>query len=150
MSYLPPELTITRQKNTLSGMFGKLTDSEHTLLAYSIELPWRNNQQNISCIPVGRYLCKWTWSPAFRRYMYLVTDVPGRSGIRIHKGSYAGATDYGFRADFLGCISFGRGYTQLGKQVILHTTAVTIADLEDALGKKDFWLNIVGEHSPIT
>lgn len=149
MSLVSRHLHLQRKKNSLHGMFGILHDSDGVQLACSIELPWRDNRRNISCIPVGRYKCKYTWSPAFKRYMYILLDVPDRSGIRIHKGSYAGATDHGFRADFLGCISFGQGYTSIGEQRILHTTAATIARLEDMLNKEDFLLDITGEFSPI-
>lgn len=130
-------------------MLGKLRDFDGEFLAHSIELPWRDNTPNISCIPTGTYKCLWTYSPRFKREMYILQGVEGRSGIRIHKGSYAGATDYGYRADFLGCISFGRGYAQIGKQILLHTTTVTISRLEEKLNREDFTLNIIGEFSPI-
>lgn len=131
------------------GMVGRLLDSEMNELFCTIELPWRDNKTFISCIPTGDYLCKWTWSPAFKRHMYLVDNVSGRSGIRIHKGSYAGATDYGYKADFLGCISLGKGYTTLAGQKILHTTAKSVAKFEEMMDRKDFILSITGEFPPL-
>ncbi len=38
-------------------------------------------------IPVGIYAIKVTWSPRFKRMLPLVMQVPGRSGIRIHRGT---------------------------------------------------------------
>ena len=48
----------------------------------------RGNRRNISRIPAGTYPLRLTYSPKFRRKMWLVDDVPGRSGIRIHPANY--------------------------------------------------------------
>ena len=38
-------------------------------------------------IPVGIYEVRVTWSPRFNRMLPLVEQVPGRSGIRFHRGT---------------------------------------------------------------
>ena len=38
-------------------------------------------------IPVGTYDVRVTWSPRFKRMLPLVMQVPGRSGIRFHRGT---------------------------------------------------------------
>ena len=38
-------------------------------------------------IPVGTYEVRVTWSPRFKRMLPLVMQVPGRSGIRFHRGT---------------------------------------------------------------
>ena len=38
-------------------------------------------------IPCGTYEVRVTWSPKFKRMLPLVMDVPGRSGIRVHRGT---------------------------------------------------------------
>ena len=38
-------------------------------------------------IPVGVYEVRVTWSPRFKRMLPLVMQVPGRSGIRFHRGT---------------------------------------------------------------
>ena len=38
-------------------------------------------------IPCGTYPVKVTWSPKFKRMLPLVLNVPGRSGIRVHRGT---------------------------------------------------------------
>jgi hypothetical protein len=53
------------------------------------------------CINVGTYTLKWTYSPTFKKHMYLVNAVGGRSGIRVHS-----ANDIN---DLLGCIALGFG-----------------------------------------
>ena len=38
-------------------------------------------------IPTGTYPVRVTWSPKFKRMMPIVLNVPGRSGIRFHRGT---------------------------------------------------------------
>ena len=40
-----------------------------------------------TAIPRGTYHVEKTWSPRYKRMMYLVKDVPGFAGIRIHSGN---------------------------------------------------------------
>ena len=65
----------------------------------SLELPDKGNARNISCIPAGLYDVRLTYSSAFKRTLPLLMNVPGRSGIRIHRGNKA--------ADTQGCILLG-------------------------------------------
>jgi hypothetical protein len=52
-------------------------------IADTIELPWRDNQNRISCIPEGKYRIRPRYTQKFLRHC-LVQDVPGREGILIH------------------------------------------------------------------
>ena len=38
-------------------------------------------------IPAGTYPITVTWSPKFKRMLPIVLNVPGRSGIRVHRGT---------------------------------------------------------------
>ena len=38
-------------------------------------------------IPTGTYPVRVTWSPKFKRMLPIVLNVPGRSGIRVHRGT---------------------------------------------------------------
>ena len=38
-------------------------------------------------IPCGTYPVRVTWSPKFKRMLPIVLNVPGRSGIRLHRGT---------------------------------------------------------------
>ena len=38
-------------------------------------------------IPCGTYPVRVTWSPKFKRILPLLLNVPGRSGIRVHRGT---------------------------------------------------------------
>ena len=49
------------------------------------EVPTIENAEYI--IPNGIYPIVVTWSPKFKRMLPLVNKVPGRSGIRVHRGT---------------------------------------------------------------
>jgi hypothetical protein len=57
-------------------------------VCYTIELPWRNNEVNRSCIPEGTYVLKRRYSTKFRWHIE-IKDVPGRSYILIHPANHA-------------------------------------------------------------
>ena len=82
---------------TMGKLYG---DGE--LICSTFELPDRNNNVNVSCIPAGEYPLKMIVSPKYGP-CYKVHNVPGRTDILIHTGN---TTD-----DTLGCIlpcsSFG-------------------------------------------
>lgn len=64
----------------------------------TLELPWRNNQRNISRIPTGEYAVERTISPRFGK-VWQVKTVPERSNILIHRGNAPEDTE--------GCILVG-------------------------------------------
>lgn len=67
----------------------------------TIEDIWRDNQRNVSCIPVGEYTCREYDSPTFGP-TFIVDRVPGRSGILFHPGNN--------HVDTQGCILVGSSY----------------------------------------
>ncbi len=58
------------------------------LVTYVIELPWKNNQARVSCIPEGRYELVKRWSLKFNRHLQVV-NVPQRELILIHPANDA-------------------------------------------------------------
>lgn len=78
---------------------GRLTyNDEHF---YTIEKPWADNQQNISCIPTGYYKLVRVDSPKFGENTWEIADVTGRSHILIHVANTS--------VDVIGCIGLGMG-----------------------------------------
>ena len=70
----------------------------------ALELPWLDNKQDISCIPLGTYTCKRTIDRKMHSgkvipVTYEVTGVPDRSGILFHRGNTT--------QDTRGCILVG-------------------------------------------
>ena len=87
------------EKQTIGNLFG-LSDNGHILFECdSLELPWLNNQKQISCKPTGKYLVKKRYSKKFKNHLH-ITNVEDRSYILIHSGNYY--------TDILGCVLVGR------------------------------------------
>jgi hypothetical protein len=62
-------------------------DKSSYFRCFTLELPYKNNASNVSCIPPGRYQCHKTESPSFGKCI-AIEGVNGRSFIRIHPGNY--------------------------------------------------------------
>jgi hypothetical protein len=88
-------------RKTQFGVYGQMFH-EGLPLAQTYELPWRANQQGISCIPAGVYEAVWEYSPKKKGFFYELKDVPGRGDVQVHTGNHAGHTE--------GCILPGLGF----------------------------------------
>lgn len=84
------------------GTFGVLTFGARRV--HTLELPWRDNRRQRSCIPPGSYRCGLVTSPRFGR-VYQVHDVPGRTHVLIHAANLAGDVDLGWTTQLHGCIA---------------------------------------------
>lgn len=119
------KVTLLRKPSQDWGTAGELTfpDGSRT---HTLELPWRDNRRQRSCIPAGTYYCCVTNSPRFGR-VYTVTGVPGRSHILIHSGNYAGDVDKGYKSHVQGCILLAKRTGQLAGQrgVLVSRPAVS-------------------------
>ena len=69
------------------GTNGKL-ECEGKLICLTIELPWKNNETKVSCIPEGKYFIKKRYSTKFRWHLE-VLDVKNRSFILFHSANNA-------------------------------------------------------------
>jgi hypothetical protein len=69
------------------GTNGELKDGGQ-LICFTIELPWRENQSNISCIPEGRYELAQRFHEHYGWHIHLL-NVPGRDWILIHPATDA-------------------------------------------------------------
>jgi len=81
---------------------------------HSLELPWKDNQRRVSCIPPGVYPLVRHVSPKFGE-CYWVRNVPGRSEILIHPGNY--------HTQILGCILPGTGVADINGDGQLDVTS---------------------------
>ncbi len=116
------DIYLLRQTSTDQGTEGILAVPQLCFSSFTLELPWRDNMRDISCIPPGTYPLTWHESKKFKAFH--VKDVPDRSGVLIHAGNVAGDTGKGFRTDVEGCILLGvsRG-TLYGQRAVLHSRA---------------------------
>lgn len=115
---------LQRFETSDEGTFGRLTIEGLSL--FTGELPWRNNDNNFSCVPAGKYKCILTMSPRFGRRLYLVGPVERRSGIRIHPANLVGDSKKGFVSQMHGCIALGekRGWIKNQKAILVSQPAV--------------------------
>lgn len=111
---------------------------------FTIELPWKDNQSNISCIPDGEYKMIWNYSNTFKRYMYMILNVQGRSGIRIHSGNYAGDKSLDYRSDSLGCPLLGKKRGFLRNQKVVLISRPIVRNFEKIMNGQDATIIIVG------
>lgn len=91
---------------------------------YTLELPWRENQQDISCIPKGRYSVVPRWSQKYKDHLHIL-DVPGREWILIHEANFV--------SQLRGCIAVGRGRMDIngdGLKDITSSVATKLALLK--------------------
>jgi hypothetical protein len=123
------------------GTFGRLIAG--SLVLFSGELPDRDNAPNVSRIPAGTYGCAFTMSPRFRRRMYLIGDVPGRAGVRIHAANLMGDPAKGLRCQLNGCIALGERLGTIEGQKALLISGPAIRRFEAAMGGEPFDLEIV-------
>ena len=65
----------------------------------TLELPWKDNEVFVSCIPVGIYKVAMLMSEHFGELMPHVLNVPGRTAEEIHAANTV--------HDLLGCIGVG-------------------------------------------
>lgn len=79
-------IELVRVGQGIRGTFGVLR-YKGVPFVLSLEPPWGENQEDVSCIPAGRYVCKAVRSPTFG-ITYEVTRVPDRTHILFHKGNY--------------------------------------------------------------
>ncbi len=103
----------------------------------ALELPDRNNQNSISRIPAGKYMCELRYSDRFG-WHYILKDVPNRSYILIHFGNYY--------TDTRGCIVVGNNFKDLnhdGYRDVTSSRKTMKRVLEVA--PKEFELLIVNE-----
>ncbi len=89
------------------GTNGELRCGGKTI-CFTIELPWLQNQHNISCIPEGRYELRKRFVQKFGLHL-LVVDVPERSWILIHPASDAKTQLKGCIAPVTKLIAPGKG-----------------------------------------
>ncbi|WP_342626249.1 DUF5675 family protein [Aequorivita sublithincola] len=100
------------------GTNGTLTLNGH-FICFTIELPWQENQRNISCIPEGKYQLRSRYSPNFNNHLEIL-DVYGRTLILIHPANNAIEELRGCIAPVMQLTGIGTGiYSRLALKKLL-------------------------------
>ena len=106
----------------------------------TVELPDRDNQFRISCIPEGTYTVVKRNSPKYGDHFHIL-DVPDRDMILIHNANYV--------EDLLGCVGAGLAHKDINKDGWRDVTRSkqTMKDLNRELPDK---FNLVITYNPIS
>jgi hypothetical protein len=92
-----------------------------------LELPWRDNEQDVSCILHGLYkIARDTFQGKYANYR--IMDVPGRSNVEIHRGNTLADT---------------RGCPLIGTSVMLKT-GTEYAYLSESAKAFEAWMVAMG------
>ena len=107
-----------------------------TRICSSIELPWKNNEHQVSCIPEGRYELKKRYTAERGEHLILV-NVPGRQLILIHAANDA-------KKELQGCIApvsilIAEGKGSQSRIALAKVNGIVIPELEK---KKQVFLKI--------
>lgn len=126
-------LILKRIAFTPDGIFGVLLD-ENIPFALTLELPWKENQRSISCIPEDSYICKRIVTPKHGE-TFTVTNVPNRDAILFHSGNTS--------ADSQGCILVAEEFGELnGKTAVLSSKKGFLEFMDRLKGVNEFRLII--------
>lgn len=127
-------LTLKRYTTDAPATLGTLT-VDGSLHSDTIELPWRDNQPRISCIPAGRYRVTLEYSVHLKRATLRLQDVPGRSGILIHPANHPDELE--------GCITLGKRYSRDGVMESRMAVEALEAKARAAMAKgEEVWIDV--------
>ena len=119
-----------------SGTNGQLL-LNGVLVCYTIELPWKENRRQISCIPEGRYEIQKRFTPRFGEH-FILRDVPQRDYILLHAANDA-------IKEIKGCIAPVSKLTGVGKGVRSRMALHKLVELVyPVIEKSRVWLSISG------
>ena len=127
---------LERQEDDGKETTGWLKDGD-TILAYTIERPWLNNQHDISCIPPGTYLFYSFQSP-HNGDCWRTDQVPNRTAIEIHAGNTVSDVD--------GCIIVGDMAKDMVGYKEVFNSQKTMKMLKSKLADT-FYLNVIAPNA---
>lgn len=126
------------EKQTLGFLYVTTNAGLTLFTCATLELPWKDNKRNISCVPEGYYLVKKRKaeeSPSRDYDHFILMDVKDRDYILIHTGN--------FNWHIQGCILVGERHLDINKDGLLdvHASTATLTRM-NALLPDEFPLTI--------
>lgn len=117
-------------------------NADMMFICKTLELAWKDNKPNVSCIPPGVYECKYTRSNRLSQLKgkdvltYEVLGVKNRSGIRIHSANYF--------YQLHGCIALGSAHKDINidQQLDVVHSGKTVSEFEEFMNYKSFVLRV--------
>ena len=128
-------LILRREILSNKGVLGILQDPEGAEICRTLERPWQENEQNVSCIPCSTYKVV-PYSSDKYPHAFEVLEVEGRTAILIHAGNYISHTQ--------GCILVGKEWVFMGdpNQLAVASSKTTLRNLIE-LYPSGFQLEII-------
>ena len=81
-------MVLVLSRTYFPGGTNGILECEGKIICLTIELPWKNNETKVSCIPEGKYFIKKRYSKKFQWHLE-VLDVQNRSFILFHPANNA-------------------------------------------------------------
>ena len=91
---------VLQDNQTLGVCYIKDKQNKPKYVGFSLERGWKNNQNNISCIPEGTYKVVLEYSDRFKKDLWEIKGVPNRAECKFHSANYWYQLN--------GCIALGR------------------------------------------
>jgi hypothetical protein len=124
-------ILLQRLTTSEHGTFGVLIVDNQPCFV-TLELPWKNNQSNVSCIPPGLYHTTKMYSSKFLKEVFVLHDVPGRDMIEFHIGNRI--------IDTHGCILLGMEYGLTDPSIV--NSRIAFLDFMAIMPSEGFTLTI--------
>jgi hypothetical protein len=106
-----PIIRIHRINQDKNQTLGTCTVLDHNnklvFTSLALERGWRNNENRVSCYPAGVFTVKLEFSDRFKKKLWEVKNVPGRSECKFHAAN--------FWASLEGCTALGLRLRDLNK-----------------------------------
>jgi len=123
------KVEISRDSASTVQTLGQLNIYEDNNIVYScktLELPWKNNEKRVSCIPEGQYKVVKRNSAKYGDHFH-ITNVDNRDYILIHSGNY--------HTQILGCVLVGKQHVDINGDGNLDVSSSkpTMAELNQQL-----------------
>jgi hypothetical protein len=128
------KLIVERKSDNGVETLGTLSLIDNNIAVFkcvTLELPDKNNQQQISCIPKNTYKCSKVGASTNIPYKHIaIENVPNRSGVCIHKANYV--------SQLRGCIAVGKDIVDINgdKQLDITASGITFDNLMALLPDK--------------
>ena len=102
------------------------TSEKKVFSFYTLELGWKDNKFQVSCIPKGTYKVEKRSSTKYKNHFHIL-DVPNRTFILIHNGNYNRHTK--------GCVLVGKTLSDINGDGLRDVTSsvLTLNKLNDIL-----------------
>ena len=119
--------TLIRIKQGEKATLGKLFSDSKNIICHTLELPWKDNFRDVSCIPEGVYQCA-KFSGGKFQDVWQILDVVGRTYILFHNGN--------FLSDIRGCILVGKNHDKYKGEPIVNDSVNTLRRMRQSMPDK--------------